>query len=208
MIDVRDMLSVLSVQGIEERIGEIPGVESVTVNHAAATATVRYDETRLHVGDIKSDVRQRGYAASNEPTPKHGAESEPAAQAPPPQSPARLPEKHAENAAPTTPETDAAPATPAATPSKDAGSGALPKPTAAAAALVGEVASLEAPLPAGTDGEAPGPLKKVTTWVREALTGDDKDKVNDKDKSAAHSSSSEAEPPRTSTPPPAAGAPA
>lgn len=27
-------------------------------------ATVRHDETRLQVGDIKSDVRQRGYAAS------------------------------------------------------------------------------------------------------------------------------------------------
>ncbi len=85
VIDVRDMLSVLSVQGVEERIGEVPGVESVTVNHAAATATVRYDETRLHVGDIKSDVRQRGY--TNEPTPKAGAELEPAGQVPPPQSP-------------------------------------------------------------------------------------------------------------------------
>ena len=69
VIDVSDMLSVLSVQGVEARIGEVPGVESVTVNHAAATATVRFDETRLHVGDIKSDVRQRGCAAANEPTP-------------------------------------------------------------------------------------------------------------------------------------------
>jgi copper chaperone CopZ len=87
VIDVRDMLSVLSVQGVEERIGEVPGVESVTVNHAAATATVRYDETRLHVGDIKSDVRQRGYAVANEPTPKPDVESERAGQGPPPQSP-------------------------------------------------------------------------------------------------------------------------
>ena len=93
VIDVRDMLSVLSVQGVEERIGEVPGVESVTVNHAAATATVRYDETRLHVGDIKSDVRQRGYAAANEPTSKPGVGSEPAEQVPPPQSPVPAPLK-------------------------------------------------------------------------------------------------------------------
>ena len=61
VIEVRDMLSILSVAGVEERIGLVPGVKSVTVNFAAGTATVRYDETRLHVSDIKSDVRQGGY---------------------------------------------------------------------------------------------------------------------------------------------------
>ena len=45
VMEVRDMLSVLSVSGVEERIGEVPGVESATVNFAAGTATVRYDET-------------------------------------------------------------------------------------------------------------------------------------------------------------------
>ena len=44
VIEVRDMLSVLSVLGVEERIGEVPGVESVTVNFSAGSATVRYDE--------------------------------------------------------------------------------------------------------------------------------------------------------------------
>ncbi len=61
VIEVHDMLSVLSVVGVERRIGEVPGVESVTVNYAAGSATVRYDETRLNVADIKSDVRQAGY---------------------------------------------------------------------------------------------------------------------------------------------------
>ena len=41
LIEVQDVLSVLSVQGVEERIGEVPGVESVTVNYAAGSATVR-----------------------------------------------------------------------------------------------------------------------------------------------------------------------
>jgi len=67
-IEVRDMLSVLSVQGVEERIGEVPSVESVTVNFSAGTATVRYDETRLDISDIKSDVRQRGYADTDTDT--------------------------------------------------------------------------------------------------------------------------------------------
>ena len=61
VIEVRDMLSVLSVLGVEERIGKVPGVESVTVNYAAGSATVRFDETRLNLADIKSDVRQSGF---------------------------------------------------------------------------------------------------------------------------------------------------
>ena len=69
VIEVRDMLSVLSVQGVEERIGEVPGVESVTVNFSAGNATVRYDETRLDISDIKSDVRQRGYDEDTAATP-------------------------------------------------------------------------------------------------------------------------------------------
>ena len=47
VIEVHDMLSGLSVEEVEKRIGEVPGVESVTVNYAAGSATVRYDESRL-----------------------------------------------------------------------------------------------------------------------------------------------------------------
>ena len=46
-IEVHDMLSVFSVDEVEKRIGEVPGVQSVTVNFAAGNATVRYDETQL-----------------------------------------------------------------------------------------------------------------------------------------------------------------
>ena len=67
VMEVRDMLSVLSPLGVEKRIGEVPGVESVTVNYAAGTATVRYDETRLDVADIKSDVRQSGFEEAATP---------------------------------------------------------------------------------------------------------------------------------------------
>lgn len=74
VIEVEDMLSVLSVAGVEERIGKVPGVESVTVNHAAKNATVRYDETRLDVVDIKSAVHQAAYATETAPAPKHASE--------------------------------------------------------------------------------------------------------------------------------------
>lgn len=61
VMEVHDMLSVLSVDGVEKHIGEVAGVESVTVNFAAGNATVRYDETRLDIADIRSSVRQSGY---------------------------------------------------------------------------------------------------------------------------------------------------
>ena len=64
VVEVHDMLSVLSVLGVEKRIGEVPGVESVTVNYAAGSATVRYDETRLNIADIKSAVRQSEYESA------------------------------------------------------------------------------------------------------------------------------------------------
>ena len=60
VMNVHDMLSVLSVSGVEKRIGEVPGVESVTVDFAAGSATVRFDETRLGLADIRSNVRLSG----------------------------------------------------------------------------------------------------------------------------------------------------
>jgi len=72
LLEVHDMLSVLSVDDVEKRIGEVPGVDSVTVNFAAGSATVRYDETRLEISDIKSAVRQRAYESSAPATASAG----------------------------------------------------------------------------------------------------------------------------------------
>ncbi len=77
VIEVRDMLSVLSVDAVEKRIGEVPGVESVTVNYAAGNATVRFDETHIEVGDIKAAVRQSSYQ-SDEDNAEQGNGSKPA----------------------------------------------------------------------------------------------------------------------------------
>ncbi len=90
VMEVHDMLSVWSADEVEKRVGEVPGVESVTVNYAAGSATVRYDETRLGVADIKSAVRQRGYepaapaadSPGDEAHAAQGAGAQPAAPAP------------------------------------------------------------------------------------------------------------------------------
>ena len=76
VIEVHDMLSVLAVDEVEERIGGVPGVDSATVNYAAGNATVRYDETRLEVADIKVMVHQRGPQPRGESLPIHVSEHE------------------------------------------------------------------------------------------------------------------------------------
>ncbi len=109
-IEVHDMLSVFSVDEVEKRIGEVPGVQSVTVNFAAGNATVRYDETQLEASDIKSAVRQRGLDA----TP-------PAATAPDEGHAGHLPP-----AAPSEPSKSASPASAAGAPAADASVDAAP----------------------------------------------------------------------------------
>lgn len=105
VIEVRDMLSVLSVQGVEQRIGEVPGVESVTVNFAVGNATVRFDETRLDIAGIRLGVRQRAHEAAAATAPSAGgADDEP-----------QVPSAH-----PATPEPVAAEAPPAAVAAEDA----------------------------------------------------------------------------------------
>ena len=199
VMEVRDMLSVLSVLGVEKRIGEVPGVESVTVNFAAGSATVRYDETRLQVSDIKSNVRQRGYDSADETSPTHAGEHKPAKtgaeQSPTQTSDAAAPPPAAvamKDAAPDTsqPQTAVVSASPAAAdgtakpdaelarPAADTSKEQAPEPTAIAAPAQARAAAPTDP-PAGKepDTQEPGRVEKATAWVRETLSGDDKGKA-------------------------------
>ena len=78
VIEVHDMLSILTVDEVEKRFEEVPGVASATVNFAAGNATVRYDETLLDAADIKILVHQRGQKPAGEPQGKNGGEDKPA----------------------------------------------------------------------------------------------------------------------------------
>ena len=127
VMEVHDMLSVLSVVGVEKRIGEVPGVESVTVNFAGGNATVRYDEARLDIADIKSAVRQIGYQSDSESPREHASEHKPAGK----ETPAPKPEAAAASVPPTAPAAPKPPsAAPAAAPATPAGDGQQGKATA------------------------------------------------------------------------------
>ncbi|NOT39532.1 MAG: heavy metal translocating P-type ATPase [Alphaproteobacteria bacterium] len=146
VIEVRDMLSVLSVLGVEKRIGEVPGVESVTVNFAAATATVRYDETRLSIADIRSDVRQSGYESAVA-SPAVGAEPAAASAG-----------SHEDHTAPeTSPATASAAPNPSADPSATAGTDS--------ASTVQQGKAVSAGVPAPPAPAAPAPAATATPTV-------------------------------------------
>lgn len=127
VIQVRDMLSVLSVLGLEERIGKVPGVESVTVNNAAGNATVRYDETRIKAADIKAAVHQSEYQSDGDPHAKHMRKHKRARKGAAVSTPEAAP-------APASTPLAAAPKPPAAAPtSAPAAPSAAPKPSVGAA---------------------------------------------------------------------------
>ena len=120
IIEVSDMLSVLTVEEVEKRIGEVPGVESATVNYAAGNATVRYDETLLEVADIKVLIHQRGQQSAGESQAKDVSEdkhehNKPAVKPTPEAAPASAspPEPAVPKAAPVAPATAPKPAAPA-----------------------------------------------------------------------------------------------
>ena len=127
--EVHDMLSVFSVDEVETRIGEVLGVQSVTVNFAVGNATVRYDETQLDATDIKSAVRQRGFdpAASAGGAAGYGDEGKAASGAPPKTTPGSPPA----GAAPVPPDTPASPTAAGGTPPHKASASTPPEPSPA-----------------------------------------------------------------------------
>ena len=54
IIDVHGLLPKQDAKTLRDRIGKIPGVESVTFNDAVASVTVSYDETQLGIAGIKT----------------------------------------------------------------------------------------------------------------------------------------------------------
>jgi Cu2+-exporting ATPase len=180
VMEVHAMLSVFSVDEVEKRIGEVPGVESVTVNFAAASATVRYDETRLEVADIKSAVRQRGFesdATAATSTPPISAVTPDAASAvlaqqdkPSPPAAVHAPEPTAATLPQDPPASDAAPiatpvtanppgpvetlkSLPAASPKPD--TEAMPADMLMPDSLASSASNLAAPKPADAPAQAP-----------------------------------------------------
>ena len=145
VIEVRDMLSVLTVDEVEKRIRNVPGVSSATVNYAARSATVRYDETRLEAADIKVIVHQRGLQSADEALTKHVSKHEPAHKQAAAPTPRAAPASTSTPAPPPLPAVPAAPGVPATEapalddPTCDSASDAPPPPHPPALAKAGSL---------------------------------------------------------------------
>ena len=211
VIEVDDLLSVLTVDEVEKRLEDVAGVESATVNYAAKNATVRYDETLLEVAAIKVLAHQRGQRPQGEPQAKDlGKEkSEHKSEEKPEEKPGIKPTPQA---APASASSKAEPIAPASAP-KPTATGDPQKskmdpiaPISASESKPPANNSVVAPATPSTDEhgdhQEPGALGKLTDWVRDTFANDDKD---DKDltKPSAQALASAAPCKETSLDPPA-----
>ena len=76
VIDVRDLLSPLSAQGVEKQLVKVPGIKQVDVNNVSGSATVLYDETLTTLNAIKAKISECGHHCGGELVPKHLCEQE------------------------------------------------------------------------------------------------------------------------------------
>ena len=155
VIEVRDMLSVLTIDEVEKRFVDMAGVESATVNYDAKNVTVRYDETLLEVADIKVLMHQRGQQSTNESPAKDRREEkpEPKPTANPTASATANPAASAA-ASPTASPPSRPPASPGATPTPQAAPAAATE-TKPPQAVPAKVPASTAPAGSGKAAQAP-----------------------------------------------------
>ena len=177
VIEMRDMLAVLMVDEVEQRLREIAGVESATVNYAAGNATVRYDETLLEVADIKVLVHQRGKHSLDDENDKKDEKAE--SDTPPssvvgekpipvPHEPASPPADSAGGGTSEQTAPIASPSAPVASDTKAPADASAGTPVSAPSTSAGDEHE---------GHEEPGTMDKIGTWIKDTLTGENKSKA-------------------------------
>ncbi|RWA51436.1 ATPase P [Cupriavidus sp. UYMSc13B] len=71
IIEVGGLLSVLSAHGVEKQLARLPGVTRAEVNVVSGSTTVEYDETVIHLSDIKAKLEECGHHCHGELVPRH-----------------------------------------------------------------------------------------------------------------------------------------
>lgn len=71
IIEVGGLLSVLSARGVEKQLARLPGVVKAEVNSVSGSTTVKYDETVIHLTDIKAKLDACGHHCHGELVPRH-----------------------------------------------------------------------------------------------------------------------------------------
>jgi len=69
--EVAGLLSPLSARGVEKHLAQMPGIERVSVNPVAGSATVTYDQRRIDPTRIQGAIQDCGYHCAGEMLPQH-----------------------------------------------------------------------------------------------------------------------------------------
>ena len=70
-LEVRDLFSVLSAQGIEKQLMRLTGVTAASVNSVSGMATVSFEPSKTGVTAIKAAIEACGYHCAGESLPRH-----------------------------------------------------------------------------------------------------------------------------------------
>jgi P-type Cu2+ transporter len=65
------MMSICDGLGVEKRLLNHPGIQSIEANFLTGTATVKYDESKVTLEEIKKLISECGYHCSGEQVPAH-----------------------------------------------------------------------------------------------------------------------------------------
>jgi Cu2+-exporting ATPase len=76
-LDVGGMLSKLDYQGVERRLGKMPGVQRAMASIASRSVTVEYDEAVTSVGRLRDEIHECGFHCTGQIVPRHICEPRP-----------------------------------------------------------------------------------------------------------------------------------
>lgn len=70
-VEVGELISTLSAEGVDRQLSTLPGVHHVDVNYVAGSATVHYDESKTSLEAIQKRIIDCGYHCRGELVPTH-----------------------------------------------------------------------------------------------------------------------------------------
>lgn len=70
-VEVGELISTLSAEGVSRQLSTVPGVHHVDVNYVAGSATVHYDESKTSIEAIQKRIIDCGYHCRGELVPAH-----------------------------------------------------------------------------------------------------------------------------------------
>src|SRR5919112_6475252 len=71
VVSIDGMMSICDGLGIEKRLLNHTGIQDVEANFLTGTATVKYDESKITLEDIKKLISECSYHCSGEQVPAH-----------------------------------------------------------------------------------------------------------------------------------------